>query len=433
MIKDAKISNNGYKSYKNALSFLDLQWVLMLFGTAVGAGIIFLPIKAGMFGILPLLIITVIVFPLAYRPHLGINRFCLSSKNIDSDITQTATEKFGKFNGNIITLAYLASIYPTLLLYGIALTNTINLLIRDQLNLTPPNRLILSFWVALVTVGVMVTSERTVLRVANLVVYPLILTLFGTSVYLIPSWSLDAFNFSGVTFSFKYIASVIVIIPAIVFSFNYMPAISSFASAYRLKLGDNAEVHTSKLLRHATLLMTLFTMFFVFSCALSLNQQDIQNAMTANIDVLSVFSEKFSGGIFSWVAKIISIAAICSSFFGHYLGAEEGVKSILTKLSFSKPENPGTHNKTINYLAPVVLFLSVWWAAYSDFKVINMIEIIVAPVLATILYIFPIIAIYRLKEMKKFKSKWDVFTITIGVLTIIGFYLQHASMSSLCN
>jgi serine transporter len=422
MTEETKTTENDYKSYKKELSFLDLQWVLMLFGTAVGAGIIFLPIKAGMFGILPLLIITIIVFPLAYRPHLGINRFCLSATDTNSDITQTATEKFGKINGNIITLAYLASIYPTLLLYGIALTNTLDSLIVNHLQFSKPDRLILSFLVAFITVGVMVTSEKTVLRVANLVVYPLILTLFGTSVYLIPNWSLESCNLSEINFSFKYIASVIVIIPAIVFSFNHMPAISSFATAYRLKLGDSAELHTRRLLKQATLLMTLFTMFFVFSCALSLSPLDIKTALATNVDVLTIFSEKFSGGLFSWIAKIISIAAICSSFFGHYMGAEEGVKSILYKLNFGNSDNT---NKAILKIAPVILFLSVWWASYYNFPVISMIEVIVAPILATILYIFPVVAIYRLKEMHKFKSKWDIFTITIGVLTIIGFVLGY--------
>jgi serine transporter len=422
MIKDTKTNKQDYKSYKKELSFLDLQWVLMLFGTAVGAGIIFLPLKAGMYGILPLLIVTIIVFPLAYRPHLGINRFCLSSSNINSDITQTATEKFGKLNGNIITLAYLASIYPTLLLYGIALTNTLDSLIVTQLHLPQQDRLILSFFVSIITVGVMVTSQKVVLKVANLVVYPLILTLFGTSVYLIPHWSVEAFNLSEINFSFKYIASVIVIIPAIVFSFNHMPAISSFATAYRLKIGDNAEIHTRKLLKQATILMTLFTMFFVFSCALSLSKADIQKALATNVDVLTVFSEKFSGGIFSWIAKVISIAAICSSFFGHYMGAEEGVKSILQKLNFS---NSKKTDKIILIMAPVILFSSVWWASFYNFRVISMIEIIVAPILATILYIFPVIAIYRLKEMNIFKSKWDIFTILVGVLTIIGFLLQY--------
>ena len=37
----------------------DLQWTLALFGTAVGAGILFLPIRAGSGGFFPLLLMSI--------------------------------------------------------------------------------------------------------------------------------------------------------------------------------------------------------------------------------------------------------------------------------------------------------------------------------------------------------------------------------------
>lgn len=37
------------------INFYDLRWMMSLFGTAVGAGILFLPIKAGVAGIYPVL------------------------------------------------------------------------------------------------------------------------------------------------------------------------------------------------------------------------------------------------------------------------------------------------------------------------------------------------------------------------------------------
>ena len=44
----------------------DVVWMLNLFGTAVGAGILFLPINAGMSGIWPLVVITLLVGPMTY-------------------------------------------------------------------------------------------------------------------------------------------------------------------------------------------------------------------------------------------------------------------------------------------------------------------------------------------------------------------------------
>ena len=49
-----------------SLTRYDMEWVLTLFGTAIGAGILFLPIQAGLGGIWPMIILTVIIFPLTY-------------------------------------------------------------------------------------------------------------------------------------------------------------------------------------------------------------------------------------------------------------------------------------------------------------------------------------------------------------------------------
>lgn len=43
-----------------------LGWVLALFGTAMGAGILFLPLQAGTFGFWPLAFATAIIFPVVY-------------------------------------------------------------------------------------------------------------------------------------------------------------------------------------------------------------------------------------------------------------------------------------------------------------------------------------------------------------------------------
>ena len=42
----------------------DTTWILSLYGTAIGAGTLFLPIAAGLNGLLPLLIMALIAFPM---------------------------------------------------------------------------------------------------------------------------------------------------------------------------------------------------------------------------------------------------------------------------------------------------------------------------------------------------------------------------------
>ena len=56
----------------------DTTWMLGLFGTAIGAGTLFLPINAGLGGFWPLLVLAVLAFPMTFYAHRGLTRFVLS-------------------------------------------------------------------------------------------------------------------------------------------------------------------------------------------------------------------------------------------------------------------------------------------------------------------------------------------------------------------
>ncbi len=44
----------------------DTMWMLGLYGTAIGAGVLFLPINAGVGGLIPLIIMAILAFPLTF-------------------------------------------------------------------------------------------------------------------------------------------------------------------------------------------------------------------------------------------------------------------------------------------------------------------------------------------------------------------------------
>ena len=49
--------------------------MLGLYGTAIGAGVLFLPINAGVGGLIPLIIMAIIAFPMTFFAHRGLTRF----------------------------------------------------------------------------------------------------------------------------------------------------------------------------------------------------------------------------------------------------------------------------------------------------------------------------------------------------------------------
>lgn len=66
-------TQGDYKTWRKS----DTVWMLGLYGTAIGAGVLFLPINAGIGGLIPLLIMLVLAFPMTFFAHRGMCRFVL--------------------------------------------------------------------------------------------------------------------------------------------------------------------------------------------------------------------------------------------------------------------------------------------------------------------------------------------------------------------
>ena len=287
----------------------------------------------------------------------------------------------------------------------------------NQLGMAEPNRAILSFVLVAAMVSVMVAGQKIVLKVTNAIVYPLIAVLLGTSLYLIPQW--NTAQFEAAVSPADFLKTVFLTIPVLVFAFNHSPAVSSFASTYRQELGDDAEAQTSKTLMRTTMMLVGFTMFFVYSCVLTLSPSELLAAKAANLPILSIFAERTDNQIFAWLAQVVAIVAISSSFFGHYMGTREGLQGMI--VNRAKAAGKQVNMQAVDKGIIVFITLTVWAVAYANVSVMGMIESLVAPILAVILFILPVYATRVVPSMNRYRSKADMFTVAMGLIAITGF------------
>ena len=110
-----------------------MRWVITLFGTGVGAGILFLPINAGSFGFWPLVIATLLIGPMVFFSHRTYARIVSASPVKGLDVLQVITALTGRKRGFASALVYWLGIYPTVLIYAISITNTLDSFIVNQL------------------------------------------------------------------------------------------------------------------------------------------------------------------------------------------------------------------------------------------------------------------------------------------------------------
>lgn len=397
----------------------DTLWMLGLYGTAIGAGTLFLPIDAGLHGIWPLIIMAILAFPMTFYPHRALCRFVQSGTHNSNDFTDVVQEHFGKFAGHLLTILYFCSIYPILLMYSVALTNTMQSFITNQLGWTAPPRALTALILITTLMAIVRLGQDFILRSINLLVYPFITVLVLLSIYLIPHWNSSIFHISSSStqVSSGFFTTLWLMIPVMVFSFSHTPIISSFAMSQKARFGNESDPSSSRILKYSHLMMVVTVMFFVFSCVFSLSPQDLILAKHQNISILSYLANHFNTPIMAYAAPVVAFVAISKSFLGHYMGAREGMHGLLSKLTHVE-DNP-KHHTIIKYFIEIFMLITCWVVATINPNILTFIETLIGPVIAAILFIMPMYAINKIPSLNKFYNTWqNTFVITIGMIAI---------------
>jgi len=397
----------------------DTIWMLSLYGTAIGAGTLFLPIGAGLNGIWPLLLISLLVFPMTFYSHRALCRFVLSSSSTSSDITEVVDEYFGKHAGKLLTFLYFFAIYPILLMYSVAITNTSYSFIVNQLGMTPPPRALLALGLIISLMTIIRIGQDMIVRSMSILVYPFIVVLILFSLYLIPHWNMSSLHHSYTegSLSPNFLKTIWLIIPVMVFSFNHSPIISSFAVSQKKKNGGEADEKCNKVLKYSHILMVTTVLFFVFSCVFSLTPADMLQAKRQNVSILSYLANHFHTPMFAYLAPFVAFIAIAKSFLGHYLGASEGLFGIIAK----PLRNKGycINRNKLQLIIDLFFVVTCWIVAVVNPSILGMIETLGGPIIAIILFLMPMYAIARVPAMKRFRHPAsDTFIILIGLTAL---------------
>lgn len=405
----------------------DSVWLLGLYGTAIGAGVLFLPINAGIGGALPLLIMALIAFPMTFYSHRALCRLVLSGNNDCQNITDVVKLHFGSSAGGVLTLLYFFAIYPILLVYGVAITNTVESFIIHQLHQSAPPRGLLALILLLGLMAIIRLGKEMIVKVMSVLVFPFVAVLMFLAVFLIPHWSTDIFHqplLHDLPANNGLLNTLWLAIPVLVFSFNHSPIISAFAMSKKAEYGNNAEQKCTRILLLSNMLMILTVMFFVFSCVLSLSPERLADAKTQNISILSLLANHFDSPLIVFSAPLIAFVAITKSFLGHYLGASEGFIGLLAK-AFEQ-RNKNVSPVSLQRLTGIFMLLTTWLVATINPSILGMIETMGGPIIAVLLFLLPMYAIQRVPALARYRggfSNYFVWAIGLVALSAIMYKL----------
>ena len=118
-------------------------------------------------------------------------------------------------------------------------------------------------------------------------------------------------------------------------------------------------------------------------------------------------------------ASIIALVAIFKSFFGHYLGTLEGLNGLILRFGY-KGDKTRVSSGKLNTLSMVFIMGSTWVVAYANPNILDLIEAMGAPIIASLLCLLPMYAIRKAPSLAKYRGRLDNFFVTaIGLLTIL--------------
>ena len=138
----------------------------------------------------------------------------------------------------------------------------------------------------------------------------------------------------------------------------------------REKSSENA----SRALALTAILLTVFTMFFVWSCTLTLGADGLAEAREQNLPVLSYLANETQTPFLAWVSPVIAICAIITSYFGHLLGTEEGT-SYLVRVA--APRTAAKLNpRATRRLVLTFVFVTAILAAVANPSILDMISVV---------------------------------------------------------
>ncbi|WP_293935854.1 serine/threonine transporter [Iodobacter sp.] len=407
----------------------DTVWMLGLYGTAVGAGTLFLPINAGIGGLWPLIIMAFLALPMTFFAHRGLSRFVLSGSTKEGDITEVVEEHFGKGAGKLITLLYFFAIYPILLVYSVAITNTVLSFLTHQLHIAVGTDLVTRGIFALCLILGLMSIVRLggdfIVKAMSVLVYPFVFALMILAMYLIPNWNSSvidhAGSFTDAISSAGFYKTLWLAIPVMVFSFNHSPIISSFALGQKKLHPGKEDQMASKILLRSHIMMVLSVMFFVFSCVFSLAPADLIAAKTQNISILSYLANHFDNPVIAWMAPIIAFIAITKSYLGHYLGAKEGLHGLVHKEL--RQRGKSISNTKLERYSSIFMLITTWLVATINPNILGMIETLGGPIIAVLLFLMPMYAIQKVPAMRKYSGvASNAFVVLIGLIAISAIF-----------
>ena len=398
---------------------VDIGWIVMSIGMAIGAGIVFLPVQVGVMGLWVFLLSSIIGYPAMYLfQKLFINTLAESKEC--TDYPGVITGYLGRNWGVLLGALYFVMLVIWVLVYSLAITND-SASYLHSFGVTEGHLNDNVFYgLALICVLAFIGSkgEKLLFKLSGFMAVTVLSLVAVMAVLLMSRWDLN--NIPAVGEFMPMLKDAIITLPFTLTSILFIQSLSPMVISYRSH-EKSIEVARYKASRAMTLAFTILfvvVFFFAVSFTLALTQAQATEAMNKNISSLAIIAQYFPGSWATITGVVINIFAIVTSFFGVFLAFKEACCGLAMNMLLRKFNESQINKALMNKLVIVFIILLAWSAIALNAPILSFTSIC-SPVFGMVGCLIPAYLVYQVPHLHKYKGMATNLIIVTGILLCI--------------
>lgn len=409
------------EQWAHAIKFdsVDIGWIVMSIGMAIGAGIVFLPIQVGMMGLWVFLLSSIIGYPAMYLfQKLFINTLAQSKEC--TDYPGVISNYLGKNWGVALGILYFMMLVIWLLVYSLAVTNDS----ASYLNTFGVTEGVLSanplYGLLLICLLAYIGSkgENILFKLSGLMSVTVLSLVALMGLLLVGQW--DKANIPSMGQFLPMVKDAIITLPFTLTSILFIQSLSPMVISYRSKEKsiEVARYKANRAMSIAFVILFVVVFFFAISFTFAISQEQAVDAMNKNISALAIIAHYYPGSWATIAGVIINIFAIVTSFFGVFLAFREACKGLAMNVLLRRFKVSQIDEKIVEKAVVLFTVLLAWSAIALNAPILSFTSIC-SPIFGLVGCLIPAYLVYKIPSLHQYKGLATYLIIATGILLCI--------------
>ncbi|HFS0159377.1 TPA: amino acid permease [Enterobacter hormaechei] len=417
-------SEHSAIKYRIPFTTYDLGWVVLCIGMAIGAGIIYMPIQAGVKGIWVFVASIGLSYPAVYWLQDLYLKTLTQTQSCDS-YAEIITQYLGKNWGGLLGIAYFLMLLMGILNYAMSLVNDSATYLHSY-HITE-GFLSKTIWYPFILLAVMVLianqGEKWLFRIAGPMIFFKVAVIVFLGIVMVPFWSFN--NISAFPPVLSFLRDVLLTLPFTLFSILFVQILNPMNIAYRKVEADPviASLRAIRATRIAYIVLVVSVLFFAFSFSFAITKEEAASALAQNISALALASQIMPGNLINILSVTLNIFAILTAFFSIYLGFKEAIVGLAVNMISRISGNEDINRGLLSTIIAVAIVVFLWIWVRFDFSVMLLMQI-AGPVFGLVACLIPFYLVKKVSALENLRAGKNYYVAFYGMLLCISPFLK---------